>query len=100
LLNTKYAATREAFAAGRLRPDQVRVIINAAEQAPDAATPDQITAAEELMVAKATGDGTRSGKPRNAKRLRQAARRMFDPIDRALADAHEHKMLTREKHGA
>ncbi|WP_110180943.1 HNH endonuclease signature motif containing protein [Nocardioides solisilvae] len=100
LLKTKYAAVRQAYAAGRLRADQVRVIVNAAEQAPDRATPDQLRAAEELMVAKATGQATRSGRPMNAKRLRQAARRMFDPIDHDLADDHEHKMLTREKHGA
>ena len=52
------------------------------------------------MVGKATGAGTRSGKPMNAKRLRQAARRMFDTVDRQLADDHEFKMLTREKTGA
>src|SRR5690606_8485389 len=33
LLTEKYAATREAFAAGRIRADQVRVIVDAAEQA-------------------------------------------------------------------
>ncbi|WP_114423715.1 HNH endonuclease signature motif containing protein [Nocardioides houyundeii] len=100
LLGSKYAATREAFAAGRLRVDQVRVIVDAAEEAPDRATPEQVAAAEERLVGKATGDSTRSGRPMNAKRLRQAARRMFDPIDRTLADEHELKMLTREKAGA
>jgi Domain of unknown function (DUF222) len=99
LLAGKYAATREAFAAGRLRADQVRVIVNAAEQAPARATPDQLREAEEHLVGKATGDGTRSGRGMNAKRLRQAARRMFDPIDRELADEHELAMLTRDKHG-
>jgi hypothetical protein len=34
LLRDTYAATREAFAAGDLRLEQVRVIVNAAEQAP------------------------------------------------------------------
>ncbi len=100
LLSSKYAATREAFAAGRIRVDQVRVIVNAAEQAPARATPEQLATAEELLVGKATGEGTRSGRAMNAKRLRQAARRMFDPVDRGLADEHEHAMLTREKHGA
>lgn len=100
LLRTKYAATREAYAAGRLRADQVRVIVNAAEHAPDRATAEQLAEAEEGLVAKATGDGTRSGRPMNAKRLRQAARRMFDPIDRSLADEHEHAMLTRENRRA
>jgi Domain of unknown function (DUF222) len=100
LLAHRYAATREAFAAGRLRADQVRVIVNAAEQAPPRATPDQRRVAEELLVGKATGDGTRSGRGMNATRLRQAARRMFDPVDRDLADEHEQTMLTRERKGA
>ncbi|WP_181310011.1 HNH endonuclease signature motif containing protein [Nocardioides campestrisoli] len=100
LLSTTYHTTREAFAAGRLRPDQVRVIVHAAELAPERATPEQVRAAEELLVAKATGEATRTGRPMNAKRLRQAARRMFDPLDRGLADEHEHALLTREKHGA
>ena len=34
LLKTKYHHTREAYAAGQLRADQVRVIVRAAEQAP------------------------------------------------------------------
>ena len=34
LLQNKYPATREGFAAGALRVEQVRVIVNAAEQAP------------------------------------------------------------------
>ena len=63
LLQERYAVTREAFAAGDLRVDQVRVIVNAAEQAPAEATPAQVAAAEEWLVAKATGAGTRSGRP-------------------------------------
>ena len=63
LLSEKYAATREAFAAGRLRIEQVRVIVNAAEQIPDSATPEQVQMAEEWLVAQGTGDGTRDGRP-------------------------------------
>ena len=48
------------------------------------------------LVAKATGAGTRSGRPMDAKRLRQAARRMFATIDHALADRHEAILLGRE----
>jgi len=73
LLQTRYAATREAFAAGRVRVEQVRVIVTAAEQAPAEATPVQVRAAEEWLVAKATGAGTRTGRPMDAKRLRQRA---------------------------
>ena len=96
LLHEKYAVTRTAFAGGRLRLEQVRVILNAAEQAPVEATPAQVAAAEEWLVARATGAGTRTGRPMDAKRLRQAARRMFSTIDHDLADRHEAILLGRE----
>ena len=66
LLESKYAATRQAFAAGRLRIEQVRVIVNAAEQIPASATPEQVAMAEEWLVAQGTGEGTRDGHPRDA----------------------------------
>lgn len=100
LLREKYAATRAAFAAGALRVEQVRVIVNAAEQAPVEATPAQVTAAEEWLVDKATGAGTRSGRGLDAKRLRQAARRMFARIDAELADRHQAILLGREARSA
>ncbi|MEP7740109.1 hypothetical protein ABKW28_20880, partial [Nocardioides sp. 31GB23] len=100
LLKTKYHHTREAYAAGQLRADQVRVIVRAAEQAPLETTPEQLSAAEEVLVNKATGIGTRSGRAMNAKRLRQAARRMLDIVDRDLADKHEAIMLGRESRRA
>ena len=81
LLGEKYAATREAFAAGRVGVDQVRVILSAAEQAPAEATPGQLRLAEQWLVDQATGAGTRTGRSLDAKRLRQAARRMFARID-------------------
>jgi len=96
LLEDKYAETREAFAAGDLRVEQVRVIVNAAEQAPVEATPDQVAQAEGWLVSKATGAGTRSGRGMDAKRLRQAARRMFATIDYELASRHEAILLGRE----
>ena len=99
-LKEKYAATREAFAAGRLRTSQVRVIVHAADHAPAGTTPDQLREAEESLVAMATGDGTRSGRPLDAKRLRQAARRMFETISAELADAHEADLLAREEERA
>jgi hypothetical protein len=96
LLQTKYAATREAFAAGALRIEQVRVIVRAAEQAPAEATPDQVRTAEQWLVDQGTGAGTRSGRGLDAKRLRQAARRMFARIDAELAVRHEAILLGRE----
>src|SRR3954454_6074083 len=85
LLAEKYCATRAAFAAGDLRVEQVRVIVNAAEEG---------------LVARATGEGTRSGRPTDAKRLRQVARRMFAAIDHDLADRHEAILLGRETRAA
>jgi hypothetical protein len=54
LLKEKSAATREAFAAGRLRLDQVRVIVRAAEQIPAWATAAEVRQAEEWLVARGT----------------------------------------------
>lgn len=96
LLTEKYHHTREAFATGAVTTTQVRVIVNAAEQSPPEATSEQVSQAEELLLGLASGVGRRCGKPMEPKRLRQAARRMFDPIDRALADRHEAIMLGRE----
>ena len=96
LLDSKYDATKEAFAAGRVRADQVRVIVNAAEQAPTRATREQVTAAEEWLLGKATGDTHPRRRAMNATRLRQAARRMFSSIDVNLAAEHEFAMLTGE----
>jgi hypothetical protein len=96
LLQERYPATREAFAAGELRVEQVRVIVSAAEQAPVEATPGQVAAAEHWLVGQATGAGTRSGRRLDAKRLRQAARRMFATIDPELAARHEAILLGRE----
>jgi hypothetical protein len=100
LLQDTYAATREAFAAGDLRPDQVRVIVHAAEQAPAEATAEQVALAEEWLVAKGTGVGNRGGRPMDAKRLRQAARRMFECVDHELAGRHEAILLGRETRSA
>jgi hypothetical protein len=100
LLEGKYAATRQAFAAGDLRPDQVRVIVNAAEQAPVEATAEQIALAEEWLVGKGTGIGNPGGRPMDAKRLRQAARRMFACVDWELAARHEAILLGRENRTA
>ena len=100
LLGEKYAATREAFAAGRVGVDQVRVILSAAEQAPAEATPGQLRLAEQWLVDQATGAGTRTGRSLDAKRLRQAARRMFARIDPELASRHEAILLGRETRSA
>lgn len=92
MLHTTYHHTREALADGRLRLTQAKVIVRVAERAPAHVTDEQRVAAEESLVAMATGQGTRSGRPMDAGRLRQAARRMFadllpaDEVDRMEAD--------------
>jgi len=95
-LQETYPATREAFAAGLLRVEQVRVIVKAAERAPDGVTSEQLQAAEAELVAKATGVGSRTGRAMNAKRLRVVARRMFETISREAADRHESDLLNAE----
>jgi uncharacterized protein DUF222 len=96
LLEEKYVAAGGAFAAGELRLEQVRVIVNAAEPAPVEATAEQVAAAEQWLVDKARGAHSPSRRPMDAKRLRQAARRMFAHLDHDLADRHEAILLGRE----
>ena len=72
------------------------MIVRAAERAPAGVTGEQLRAAEAELVAKATGAGSRSGRRLNAKRLRQAARRMFEAVSVELADRHELDQLTTE----
>jgi hypothetical protein len=97
LLQDKYHATLEALGEGKLRLKQVWVIVRAAEKAPKGATAEQIREAEELLVAKATGVGNRSRRPMNAKRLRQAARRMFETMSKQIAEECESEQLQKEE---
>lgn len=93
LLQEKYAATREAFAAGKIGVDQVRVVVRAAERLPTCVNDEQRAEAEAVLVAKACGG-------MNARRLRQAARRMLDKIDWELADKHEADQLDHDERQA
>ena len=72
------------------------MIVKAAERAPAGVTSEQLATAEAELVAKATGAGSRSGRPLNAKRLRQVARRMFETVSAELADRHESDQLNAE----
>ena len=72
------------------------MIVRAAERAPAGVTREQLAAAEAELVAKATGVGSRAGRPWCAKRLRQAARRMFETVSADLADRHESDQLNTE----
>lgn len=90
LLRERYAATREAFAAGSIDVEQARVIVNAAEQMPPRATDEQRADAESVLVDLAV-DGL------NARRLRQRARRMLEVISAELADEQEEDQLEGEE---
>ena len=98
LLEERYDATREAFAAGALNQAQVQVIVRAAEQLPEAVTDEHRRAAETGLVTKAV-------RGMDAKRLRQAGRRMLEQATaeitreqaRRLADEHEATLLRREE---
>jgi hypothetical protein len=93
MLRERYDATREAFAAGGINEAQARVIVRAAEKLPDSVTDEQRADAEAALVAKAV-DGM------DARRLRQAARRMCDVISREAADQHEADQLEAEERHA
>ena len=99
-LAEKYAATRAAFAAGRLRVEQVRVIVRAAERIPATATTEEVALAEGWLVARGTGEGTRTGRPEDPRRLRRSARRMCAALSHDLMLAHQQALLGREQRHA
>jgi hypothetical protein len=92
-LEETYRATRDAFAAGVINQDQVRVIVRSADLLPAEVSDEQRRAAEAGLVTKAVAG-------MDAKRLRQAGRRMLDAVARELADAHEARVLTAEEERA
>jgi hypothetical protein len=95
LLEDRYHATREAFAAGGINEAQARVIVRAAERLPKTVSEEQRRAAEAGLVAKAVHG-------MDAKGLRRAGRRMLDKVadvSTEQADAHEADQLqAEEKH--
>jgi hypothetical protein len=93
LLEERYDATREAFAAGGINEAQARVIVQAGEKLPAGVTDEQRRAAEAGLVARAV-DGM------DARRLRQAARRMLTVVSQELADQHEAVLLEAEERRA
>ncbi|HVQ18023.1 MAG TPA: DUF222 domain-containing protein, partial [Actinomycetes bacterium] len=100
MLRTRCHHTREALAAGKLRLSQAKVIVRAVNRAPAGASDEQVADAEASLVAMATGEGTLTGRPMTATRLRQAARRMFATISVELADHMESDQLTEESRRA
>jgi len=96
MLKDKCHHTRLALSAGKLRLSQAKVIVRAVNRAPAGVTDEQVADAEASLVAMATGEGTLTGRPMTATRLRQAARRMFATISIELADQMESDQLTEE----
>ena len=92
-LEDTYHATREALAEGGINEAQARVIVRAAEQLPEDVTPAQRTAAEAGLVVKAVNG-------MDARRLRQAGRRMLEVVSAELADRHEAAQLEGEERRA
>jgi hypothetical protein len=104
MLTEKYDATREALADGGINEAQARVIVKAGERLPTGehgVSEAHRRAAEAGLVAKAVNG-------MDARRLRQAARRMLDIVTREvaeaeaarLADEHEATMLREEEERA
>lgn len=92
-LQETYHATREALADGGINEDQARVVVRAAERLPDDVTPEQRAAAEAGLVVKAVNG-------MDARRLRQAGRRMLEVVSAELADRHEAEQLEAEERAA
>ncbi|QYJ03038.1 HNH endonuclease [Nocardioides panacisoli] len=86
-LESTYPTTLAALAQGRIRLEQARVIVQSLEVTEDTASDAQREAAQELLIGRATGEGTRSGVPMSATQLRRAARRVYRTID---TDLHQH----------
>jgi hypothetical protein len=100
MLQNRCHHTREALAAGRLRLSQAKVIVRAVHRAPAGITSEQVADAEQSLIAMATGEGTLTGRPMTATRLRQAARRMFATMSAELADQMESDQLIEESRRA
>ena len=90
LLRERYARTRRSFATGRINEKQMKVIVRAAEKMPVQVTDEQRAQAEAGLVAKAEAGMA-------ADRLRHAARRMLENIDKQLADKSEADQLDQEE---
>ena len=93
-LQETYHHTRDAFAAGQLGFDQVKVIVDAADKMPTWVSQAQRADAEEALVAAAVG--INGGPGLDAKALRRRARRMLEVLGTDAADEHETQLLDDE----
>ena len=88
-LDTHYEATRDAALRGRLRPDQVEVVVTALDGLPSWVSADQRRRAEEHLIGLAA--------QHDAKALKLLARHLLHVIDPEGADAELAKQLEREE---
>ncbi len=89
----RYAPTRRAFAAGRLRESQVWVILRAVEDLPaDEVTEEQRLTAQEHLIGLAAAH--------DAKQLQVLARRLFEVLAPEETDRREGEALEREERRA
>ncbi|MGI9155343.1 MAG: DUF222 domain-containing protein [Marmoricola sp.] len=101
LLQSRYDATRRAFALGEVNQDQAMVIVTVCERFPAQVSEQQRVAAEEALVAKATGTSHRRGKRMDARRLRIAAKRVLRGlVPPEQAEAHEGDQQKKEEQRA
>ncbi|HYG93228.1 MAG TPA: hypothetical protein VD859_06520, partial [Nocardioides sp.] len=88
LLQERYHHTLQALAAGDLRIEQARVIVNGLEVTADEVPELLLTQAEEVLVNQATGIGRKAGTPMPAAQLRRAVRHAYTRLDTDLHLRH------------
>lgn len=81
LLQERYPQTLTALNEGRVRLEQVRIIVHGLEVTADQVDPTLLAQAEELLIGKANGIGNKTGIPMPPVRLRQAVRRIYATLD-------------------
>lgn len=91
MLQERYPAVREAFAAGGLGEEHARIIVRAAERAPSFVPAEEVQEAVRALVAQTVEQQL------SPKRLRRRVRRMLDLVSRAAADQHEAALIGEEE---
>jgi hypothetical protein len=87
-----HALTRDALAAGDVRPDQARVVIRWVDKLPDTLTSEQVARAERHLLGEA--------RHHDAKSLNRLEEHLFEVIAPEEADAYEAAILEKEEAAA
>ncbi|HET7350200.1 MAG TPA: DUF222 domain-containing protein [Marmoricola sp.] len=91
MLQERYPAVREAFAAGDLGEAHARIIVRSAEEMPSVVTDEERDTAVAALVEACVS------RRMNTKSLRRKARRMLDAVKKAYADQQESDMVKDEE---